>query len=185
MGGLIVGMNASQIDGDQAGGFNKVGLVAGIRGGFYLSEKSMITIDMLYSQRGSQRKPNPKLGDNFAPYSINTPYIEVPLLFHFKDWKQEYEDGSSYHRVSAEAGLAFGYLINPTVTNYHYDKEIQNFNKIDIGWTIGVSFYFNEHIGFSSRFQRSLTPLYNNQKYVKNFERLLGYHFNFGVFYVI
>jgi len=183
MGGVIVGLNAAQIDGDNAAGYRKAGLLVGLRGGAHLSEKTSITIDMLYSQRGSRRVP--RIDEAFETYTISTPYIEVPLLFHYKDWRVEYEDGSFFYKVSAEAGLAVSYLLNPKVENIVYETEVDNFNKIDVAWAAGVSYYFNEKVGISARYLRSITPLYNHNKHMKTLNSLFGYHFNFSVFYVL
>jgi len=183
MGGLIVGLNAAQIDGDNAAGYRKAGLLVGLRGGAFLSEKTSITFDMLYSQRGSRRVP--RVDETFETYTISTPYVEVPVLFHYKDWRVEYEDGSFFYKVSAEAGLAVSYLLNPKVENIVYETEVDNFNKVDIGWVAGVSYYFNEKVGVSARYLRSITPLYNHNKHVKTLNSLYGYHFNFSVFYVL
>jgi len=177
----VVGFNASQIDGDRAAGYEKPGIVLGIRGGANLIEKMSLTFDILYSQRGSKRVPRGE--EIFEPYGINTPYVELPFQFHYKDWLVAFDDGSEYYRVSIEAGPVVSYLLKPTVTNLVYESEIDNFNKIDLGITGGVSYYFGEHLGFSARFLKSITPLYNNQKHKKNFESLRGYNFNFSLIY--
>ncbi|HHB78501.1 MAG TPA: PorT family protein [Saprospiraceae bacterium] len=183
MGGVIVGLNASQIDGDNAAGYNKAGLMVGLRGGAYLTEKASLTVDMLYSQRGSRRVP--KNDELFDPYTISTPYVEVPFLFHYKDWRVEYDDGSFFYKVSAEAGVAVSYLLQPKVENIVYETEVDNFNKIDLAWVLGVSYYFNENIGVAARYLRSVTPVYNHNKHMKTFNSLYGYNFNFSVFYVL
>jgi len=183
MGGLIIGLNAAQIDGDNAAGYRKAGLLVGLRGGAFLTEKTSITIDMLYSQRGSRRVP--RVDEAFETYTISTPYIEVPLLFHYKDWRVEYDDGSFFYKVSAEAGPVISYLLNPKVENIVYETEVNNFNKVDIAWALGVSYYFTENMGISARYLRSITPLYNHNKHIKTLNSLYGYNFNFSVFYVL
>jgi len=183
MGGVIVGLNAAQIDGDNAAGYRKAGLLVGLRGGAFLTEKTSITIDMLYSQRGSRRVP--KINEAFDTYTISTPYIEVPLLFHYKDWRVEYDDGSFFYKVSAEIGPVISYLLDPKVENIVYETEVDDFNKVDIAWAAGVSYYFNENIGVSARYLRSITPLYNHNKHIKTLNSLFGYHFNFSAFYVL
>lgn len=184
MGGIIVGLNASQIDGDLAAGYNKAGLLVGLRGGAYLTEKASITIDMLYSQRGSRRVAKADEA-YFDTKNISTTYIELPLLFHFKDWRVEYDDGSAYHKVGIEAGPVVSYLLQPTVENTVYDTEADNFNTIDIAWTLGVSYYFNEHIGLTARYLRSVTPVYNHNKHIKTLNSLYGYNFSFSMNYVL
>ena len=52
--GLVVGLNASQIDGDQLAGFDKLGLTAWVRGIAKLGETIDMNIEFLYSERGSK-----------------------------------------------------------------------------------------------------------------------------------
>lgn len=184
MGGAVIGLNAAQIDGDNAAGFNKAGLVAGIRGGAFLTDRSMVTLDMLYSVRGSHRAPR-KGEAFFETFDITTTYIEVPLLYHFKDWLVEYDDGSQFYKVSIETGPVISSLLNATAQNTQYSVETDNFAKLDLGWSFGVSYYFNEHIGVTGRYHRSINLLYNNKNYNQNLNKLRAYHFNFSLFYVL
>ncbi|MFZ1749084.1 MAG: hypothetical protein WAU01_02785, partial [Saprospiraceae bacterium] len=49
----ILGINASQIDGDTLFGYNKAGITAGARLSYQNTGKIDVALEMLYSQRGS------------------------------------------------------------------------------------------------------------------------------------
>jgi len=182
--GLLAGFNASQIDGDNASGFHKAGLFFGLRGGYRMSERMGITMDLTYSQRGSRRVPNQY--ETFDPYFISTTYAEVPVMFYFKDWLVEGTgDDDSYYKVGVALGPEVSFLIKAKAENSGFEGQVENFNKTDIGWTAGISYYFSPRLGITARYLRSFTLLYNNKKHNQNLNKLLGYNFNFSLSYVL
>ena len=72
--GILVGFNGSQINGDASAGFNKLGLVAGVRGVTVINEKMEISIELLYSQRGSRSELFNSTNTNI-PFKIELNYI--------------------------------------------------------------------------------------------------------------
>jgi len=81
--GLIIGMNASQVDGDYYKGFNKYGLTAGIRGITRLKPNFDFNVEILYSKKGSKifhnRYSTPgRAGENRF---IDLTYVDVPFFF--------------------------------------------------------------------------------------------------------
>ena len=50
--GIVAGINAAQVDGDLAAGYNKIGLLGGLRVTTVLSNKFDVSLDFLYSQQG-------------------------------------------------------------------------------------------------------------------------------------
>ena len=52
--GVILGVTASQINGDDSAGFNKPGLEGGLKSAVTISEKVDISLEILYSQRGAK-----------------------------------------------------------------------------------------------------------------------------------
>lgn len=159
--GIIAGGNASQIDGDNSIGYNKLGLHAGITGITILNERSEFAIEFIYSQRGSQTKITP--GSNADRNKISLNYVAVPLVFTYKDWLSE-KNNTPYYRVQAHGGLSYARLISTSIQDQGADALSEHFNENDVSWLIGASYFINEHFGFTFRYNRFVTMLFNNNK---------------------
>lgn len=170
-GGLSLGMNASQINGDKSAGYNKFGLQGGVQVSIETSEKKYWTTGISYSQRGSRTTAS----EAYNVWRIKLPYIEVPLLYNIKDWKDE-ENG--FYRVHAGAGLAYGRLFNPKATDFSpwFGKE-DNFRKNNLSWIVEATVFKNKHFGIGFRytrdiiriFQKSDNPLVNSDPLIGHF----------------
>lgn len=150
-GSVILGINAAQIDGDTLYGFNKGGVSVGGRLSYSNDRSWDICLEMLYSQRGSAIKFF-TTNENWIN-ALN--YIEIPAVFHLKDW---YIEKDRYHKVRAEAGLSYGYLFQ--VKTPRFDESI--FKTHDINWLAGLGFNFNRHIGIGLRYTSSFTNVVDN-----------------------
>ncbi len=146
-GNLIVGFNASQIDGDKLAGYNKVGFCAGIGTNYEFKEPWQINIDFLFSQRGSQSKLLPDEYEPIRKLTLN--YIELPFYVSYKDWKIKDE---GYYKAEGFAGLSFGRLINAKNSLGETDINQDNFLKNDLSYLIGAKFNFNKKWGMSIRY---------------------------------
>ena len=155
---VVGGLNAAQIDGDDLAGYNKPGLRGGLRAITYLSPKSDLVFDILYSERGSRRLGDPTFGsfDNV----IRLQYIEVPVMYTIKDWLDEESD---YYRVQAYGGLVFSRLFSSNVLNAPpFDEQQDNFNQFSLGFTLGAAYNLSDAFSIGIHFNRNLTWLYNN-----------------------
>jgi len=170
-GGLKAGINFSQIDGDDALGYDKIGLQSGITGGFSLGGIKELQIEFLYSLRGSRSTKN-----DTANVKINLHYIEIPVIFCLKDWLIE-EENDSYHRLIFQGGLSTGFLINSTSTRAEHD-----FKKLDISWLLGVQYQVTKNIGIYGRYTSSFTPIY---KYMRSGQeiKMISYFISLGLNY--
>lgn len=165
--GAVVGLTASQIDGDLSAGYNKLGLQGGLRVTSRLKGRMEASMEILYSQRGCQNELIPSDFDP-NPFALTLNYIEVPVQWHFKDWLVEYdEEKYNYYRISFNAGLSFARLfsskldddfnaLNGVVPNY--------LEKNDLSLVMGANFFFNRHFGITARWNRSLVLLYDSRK---------------------
>jgi hypothetical protein len=164
--GVIGGLTASQIDGDESAGYNKLGIQAGIRTIAHLGKKTDMSVEMLFSQRGCQ---STLIKDQFDPFhfSLALNYVELPVQFHYKDWLVEYDDPKlNFYRVSANIGLSYARLIN-----HKYDGEDNYFvyqvvespylKKYDLSILAGFSYFFSRHFGLTFRYNRSLLYMYD------------------------
>lgn len=167
--GAVLGLTASQIDGDLSAGYNKLGYQAGLRVISRLKGRHEASMEILYSQRGCQNELIPSDYDP-SPFSLTLNYIEVPLQWHFKDWLIEYdEEKYNYYRISFNAGLSYARLFSTkkdAQLNAAIDAVAPDYlKKDDLSLAIGVNFFFNRHFGITARWNRSLVLIYDPRKY--------------------
>lgn len=156
----VVGFNASQISGDALAGFDRVGLVAGLKGTAELAEKLHLNIDFLYSQRGS--KPNIFDTGVDPDIEIKLQYLDMPVYLTYSDWKDE-EGG--FYKAYFSGGFSYGRLMGSDVIDNYNDAEnnLENqedsFNKNDVSWLLGFGFRLSRRFGIDLRYTRSITLL--------------------------
>ncbi len=138
VGGAILGFNASQVSGDNLGGYNK----AGISGGFYVSktfeDKNELEMRITYSAKGSRDVPNFEKG-KYNAYYLKLNYVEVPILYRYK-----------FKKVWLMAGLSGGYLISSSIANESGpipENSVENrpFKKYEVCTQLAVGYPFDEH----------------------------------------
>jgi hypothetical protein len=138
VGGAILGFNASQVSGDNLGGYDK----AGICGGFFVSktleDKNEIEMRITYSAKGSRDVPNFEKG-KYNAYYLKLNYVEVPILYRYK-----------YKKFWLMAGLSGGYLVSSSIANEagpFPENSVENrpFKKFEVCTQLGVGYPFDEH----------------------------------------
>ncbi len=175
--GLLFGLNASQIRGDESAGYNKLGLHGGLRAVAVLKERMDLSIELLYAQRGSYLKGGISTAGDLK---INLQYAEVPVLFTYKDWLHE-ED--NYYKIQASGGFSYGRLLSVKAEGSFHDEETEHFNTNDISFTIGAEYFTNRHFSIGARWTTSLNLLYNHKHNV-NLDSLRGYFLSFRGAYI-
>lgn len=148
-GGVLFGLNATQIDGDDLGGYNKAGFTAGVFVFNQLSERFKLQLEVKYSGKGSA---TPKDSPEF--YKIRLDYAEVPVIASFRAAKHFYIDG----------GLSYGYLFRAE----HFTGAWQDFDdgpkKSEVAFLGGVHYELMKHISVSARMGYSLFALTNAER---------------------
>jgi hypothetical protein len=171
-GGLHSGLNMAQIDGDGISGFRQLGFNGGVFGQARLKRNMAFGVEFNYSQRGSHYGKN-----DIDLVVIRLNYIEVPVMFIIKDWKVEVNQ-REYERMHFMGGLSFGRLISASsLTGIH-----EEFNKNDLSWLAGFSYYYSYHWGIKLRYTRSFTPL--RRAIINNAEvPMISYFLSLGLVY--
>ena len=141
IGGVAAGINLTQVDGDEVFGYHKVGFTGGPFVKLMLDKKQRfsITMELLYSQKGAQKKypapdgvrvalgdtaffdNDPKhVGENTKFfYNLRTDYLEIPLVVHFEDPRS---------KVGIGIGISWGRLV--------FIKEMEhNFTRMAVNDT--------------------------------------------------
>lgn len=178
-GGIVGGFNLSQIEGDEAAGYNKIGLQGGVRVAIILKEKMDLGVEMLFSQRGSAAR---NVNQGTFPFKLTLNYIEVPVLFNYMDWQVEDED---YYRIHFHAGFSYGRLIGFSTDNNQFTSLGDFFRDNDVSWVGGATYYVNENFGITARYTRSLYPFFiADDLTTPNASSLIGYQITFQTVYM-
>jgi len=144
-GGIVLGATTSQVNGDKAGGFHKLG---GTLGGFVeksINNKYTAGFEMLFTQKGSR--------DNSGSFTINLGYIEVPIIVTYK----------LNENIGLKAGGAIGINIYETNTVGIFSTKTSNFKGMDFPFILGAEFKVKPKIGLDLRSAFSVVPI--NYKY--------------------
>ncbi len=155
-GKAILGFTASQIDGDNLAGFNKLGLTGGLGVERFISKKGYVGMEMLYCQRGSQAELSFGSGDFVSSTNLN--YLEIPVFAGYKDWWMA-EDG--YYKVGVHGGFSYGYLFSSSSNNTFVEGDIENFRTSSLSWLLGVNYALSKSWNAVARYTRDLSLLFD------------------------
>ena len=152
-GGVILGLSASQVGGDNLGGFNKAGLLTGVFANKSISLLLSIQMEMTYIQKGS-KNPNMNKPEhlNYLREDISSSYIEVPLLLQY----------NQSEILKIEGGVQLAYLIDGYYNDYLGKIAYQNsspFIKYDIGLLLGLDYAYSKNISLNTRISNSILPI--------------------------
>lgn len=158
--GLRLGGNFSQIDGDMASGYNKIGYHVGVFTAYPFSNLSSGIVELSYTSKGARYSEIQQV--------TVVDYVEISLLYGLK----------VSEKLEILAGIQPSVLTSSSVTEAGVNMgEVVNFNKMDVPVAIGLRLYFNPHIALEARLSYSLTNINGNGPY--GVEGLLG---NIGQF---
>jgi len=154
LGGISVGMNLTQLDGDEYYGFHKIGLNAGpmVILPFGKNKKWSVSMELLYSQKGSHHGGN----TDSTTYNFKLDYLEIPVLVHFTDKKI----------ISGGVGFSYGQLVNqketfnnqPIDTSY-YVQPITGLSKSDISVIADLQIRLWNRLWANLRYQYTIVSL--------------------------
>jgi hypothetical protein len=157
-GGVVLGVNAAQVDGDYLSGYSHWGLKAGVSAFVNFSAQWSYNMELLYSQKGShsvKTTSNTAVGNYFLKYDISANYVEVPMLIHFAI-NPKYRLG---------VGASYNYLVGVTETVEDYsslvkvDNSVYAFNKHTFDWMLNASMVLTHGLMVNMRYQYSITPI--------------------------
>lgn len=152
----FVGLNASQMEGDNLSGFNKIGIQAGI-GVVYPMYRKSLSIELLLNQKGSTSSFSISSGQERQSTNLN--YLQIPILYAFEEW---YDDESDYYRIAVEVGTYYARLFGASSSNAAFQGVTSEFRKNDFGGLIGVRYRFNYNWSIGARYDHSFTRLYTD-----------------------
>lgn len=148
--GLVIGLNAAQVDGDDLAGYNKLGIMGGGVVSYRVSDIWMPSVGIFFSQKGSRSDilSNPN-GFPETHYQLN--YIEVPLMLN-------YIDGG----IRISGGFSYGRLLNLDIVVNDVDETSEReayYRNNDFSGVLGFGYFINKHWGFDLRWATSLVSI--------------------------
>jgi len=160
-GGLILGTNFSQVDGDTYYGYHKVGLNAGGVVYVHFTRVFGASIELIYSQKGSRGEDvteSPLYGTHVEKYFMNLNYVEMPVTIHV-----------IMHRVDFEAGVSYGRLLSSSEwvlagQPVNIDPVANRFNTSDFDYVFGVGRKLYRGLYANVRFQYSIVSMRPNDR---------------------
>ena len=155
-GGLVLGTNLSQVDGDDYRGYDKAGLNAGAIVFSKIDDQLAWSMEILYSQKGSKSNGVQALepGIYIQKYGVNLNYAEVPVMInYFIKGKSNFGGGLSYSRLaSSSENLTEIGAATPNLNNYPFKKN-------DLNLILGGNVHLWQGLYFNLRFQYSMVSI--------------------------
>ena len=155
-GGLIVGFNLSQLDGDNLAGWNRIGLNVGGRVAITPYEKWKFNVDILFSQKGSSRTP-----EQFSDYDkVRLNYVEIPLHVSYMDWLDE----KGFYKLHFLTGFSYSQLVGFKVIRIDGtdSTDIEDYKKWNANFQLGATYFLKENIGINVQYALGLLSVDND-----------------------
>ncbi|HMY84130.1 MAG: PorT family protein [Saprospiraceae bacterium] len=179
-GGIIAGGSLSQVTGDEAFGYNKASYLVGVKAGYHFKTRLNIEVEFLYNIKGSARGRR----FNYLPYwTLEFKYLEIPLLIGYKDWRNT----KGFYHMVFYGGLSYAKMIDSKLTNPKYEPLMTgNLNKNEFSFILGATYNVNKHLGFTFRYNRAITKVWENSivddrfsRWMKNYQISLAAQYMF------
>ena len=148
-GGVMLGLAATQIDGDNLGGYNK----PGIRGGGWVntpvSGNLILQLELEFLQKGSKISEQELNSKQYYHARLN--YLQAPVLVKT----------SLMDRLTGEAGIAGSYLFTSVEDKdgYGVSEADPFFDRLELSGLIGLNYQLTANPTGQIRFNYSLLPV--------------------------
>jgi len=144
--GSIIGINTSQVSGDNLGGFNKLGFRIG---GFVHRSFDRIDaqIELQYINKGSRELIEKNTYNEGYKFQAN--YLEIPVSIK----------KNIYTNTNVELGGSIGHLLNWSEQYDGLDNYGIDVKKIEYSIHIGIEYQINTNFYFNTRLSNSILPI--------------------------
>jgi len=160
--GIFLGLNTSQITGDDLAGYDKPSITFGTFVKRKFGDNFSILMELSYLPKGSRKNITPKDTVPTTFYSLKLRYIEIPVMFQYtlKD------------KLTLEVGPSVGVLLSYAEEDIDGDlsgiySSREQFKRTDISFNAGISYAFNESWTFNLRSANSMFPVRNHDQQTK------------------
>ncbi len=153
-GGLVLGSNFSQIDGDAVAGYSKFGVNAGFISEIPITENWIIGFEILFSQKGSATRSSfvSRSGVVGNRFKIIWDYAEIPILIKYRDTRGglTFGVGASFNRLVRNKYIEDGLDLTES---YFSNSQPKN---LDINAMAEMTYMFSDFFGLNLRTGYSL-----------------------------
>ncbi len=157
-GGLILGANFTQIDGDNFAGYRRVGINTGGVVYIKLDEHLAGSMEVLLSQKGSRATyaQVTAAGQYITKYGVDLTYGEIPVMINYFDSrKSHFGGGFSYSQLAASNEYMNANYTIPKLSDYPFKKK-------DINLLLSGSLHMYKGLFLNLRFQYSILSIRDN-----------------------
>ena len=150
-GGALVGLNASQVDGDNYSGYRKPGIALGGYVQTNLSRTIYAGMELKFAQKGS-RNIDSLATDGQIKYIMRLNYVDLPVYLGFR----------TSERISLLVGVSPGYLISGREYNDYGrlpEQDQKAFSEFDLEGLLGFRFQFTKRLFVDLRGAYSVLPI--------------------------
>lgn len=153
MGAAILGVNATQVDGDEVYGYHKFGLNAGLAAIVPFGDHWAVTVENIYNQKGAHQRP--LYQDSLdGSYDLKLNYVDIPVLVQYTDKDvATFGAGMSWGRMVGISEQRNGYPMPETTL------ESGIYRSSDINLLLDVKFRIIEKLRFNVRYAYSVRPI--------------------------
>lgn len=168
-GEALLGLNLTQVEGDEVHGFRKAGLNIGAGVLIPFNKNWDISMEVTYNQKGANQKAQYNDTDSIGnvltgAYKLRLNYVEIPVLIHYTD--KEF--------ITIGAGFSWGRLVN--VQEWEHGNRVESttlnsgtYDKNDFSYIIDVRVRIKGPLKFGVRYQNSMVKIRTRE-----FENLIG-----------
>jgi hypothetical protein len=171
-GGVLLGMNVSQIHGDSQGGYRKAGLAAGTFVKTSFRESWGGLLELRYTGKGSS------LITEDGNFVLRLQYIEIPILMTYTYFK----------KIQPQIGVSLGYLFRQTQKESGIITPIDEYNELEIAGCGGIDYEITSYLSVNIRYSISMIPiwqLYPGATSVRTMEAAYNDVITFAFYYQI
>ena len=149
--GFRAGVSASQISGDDLSGYNKPGFYAGIFTSLDITDRSRISLEMNYVEKGSRKLAKPDKGI-YKSYKLMLNYVEIPITYQY----------FINPNFSLEIGPSFGLLLKREDNIENQNGTIPNtkpFDSYELAIHTTLNYWIDENWAAGIRQSESILPV--------------------------
>lgn len=150
---LAIGFSTTQVHGDQVSGFNQFGATCGATLAMQRTSSRSTELEILWTQKGSRRPPDPK-NDDYTTWQYRFTYIDVPLVRLWQPVSHTWWFG-----LGVQPSILLGKGQEDFFGNGLSDITSFELNPIDFGAIGVVGFHASEHWDIEVRLTQSLLPI--------------------------
>ena len=162
--GFSLGISASQLDGDNLSGYNKLGIRTGAIVERKIGRRTDWWFGILYQTKGARkyyRQTNNANNLQNGPFrKLTLHYIDVPIGINYQQ----------SNKVNLLVALAYSYLVSSSIVQEPGTVANFTFSNSEFSLLFGFEVPLNEYIGANMNFQYSIISTVPGQIRLPNFD---------------